>query len=116
VFAVEQHFAAGRGQKAGDAVQQRGLAAAGCAQRDDKVTGFHFQIHGRERLQRAAWNGVIHRQVFDVQCRHSDSGKTIIQEKRGKLCASCPSAGKQPRVRARALILAGADYFIASRR
>jgi hypothetical protein len=44
-LAVEQDLAGGRRQEAGHAVQQRGLAAARGAQRDDEVAVLHGQVH-----------------------------------------------------------------------
>jgi hypothetical protein len=69
--AVEQDLAGGRRQKAGDAIQQRRLAAARGAERDDEVAVLHGQVDGRQRLQRAALDGVVERQLADVQRRHA---------------------------------------------
>jgi hypothetical protein len=65
-FSVQQDFAGGRRQEAGDAVEQGGLATAGGAQRDDEVTVVHGEVDGGQRLQRAALDCVVDREVPDV--------------------------------------------------
>ncbi len=69
-LAVEQDLAAGRRQEAGNRIEQRGLAAARGAERDDEVAVVHLQVHRRQRLQHAALDGVVDREV-SVQGGHN---------------------------------------------
>jgi hypothetical protein len=69
-LAVEQDLAGRWRQEAGDAVQQRGLAAAGSAQRDHEVAVLHRHVDGGQRLQHAALDGVVDREVADLERGH----------------------------------------------
>jgi hypothetical protein len=71
--AVEQDLAARRQQEAGDAVEQRRLAAARRAEGDQEVAVAHRQVHRRQRLQRAALDGVVDRQGADVEAGQATS-------------------------------------------
>ena len=65
--AVEDDFAAGGLHEAGDARQQRRLAAAGRTERDDEVARVEAEVDVGQRERRAAGSaGVLDADVADI--------------------------------------------------
>ena len=71
--AIEQNLPLGRRQKAGDAIEQRGLAATRRAERHHEVIALHAQVDAVERAAGRARCGVAHRQLADVKRGHASA-------------------------------------------
>jgi hypothetical protein len=72
-LAVEEDSALTRPEKAGDDAQERGLAAAGGADRDDEIVVLHVEIHVRQSLDDTLAGLEPDRQIVDLQNRHRAS-------------------------------------------
>src|SRR5207302_4244886 len=68
--AIELDRAFGRGEKAGDAIEQRRLAATRRADGDDELAVAHGQIDVGERLDSAGLGRVTDAKMADIELGH----------------------------------------------